>query len=102
MCLRRPRPRTPEGDDDVWRHRNKSLVAPEPPLSSTKILPYVAEEIFIRFGDEDFNQQRLQGGFFIPVHEKVRLNLFYCWKLDEEDNDWHDTNVLGSYLHVLF
>ena len=95
--------RMPEEDDDVWRYRNKVLIAPEPLLSSTKILPYLAEEIFIRFDDEDFNQHRLQGGLFLPLHEQIRLELFYCWKLDEqEDNSWHDTNIVGSYLYFLF
>lgn len=95
--------RMPEDGDDVWRYRNKFLIAPEPPLSSTKIVPYVAEEIFVSFDDEDFNQQRLQGGVFIPLHKHVRLELFYCWKLDEQDdNSWHDTNALGSYFYFLF
>ncbi len=95
--------RMPEDDDDVWRYRNRLLIAPEPALSSTKIVPYLAEEIFIRFDDEDFNQHRLQGGFFIPLYGQIRLELFYCWKLDEqEDNSWHDTNVVGSYLYFLF
>lgn len=95
--------RMPEDGDDVWRYRNKFLIAPEPPLSSTKIVPYLAEEIFVSFDDEDFNQQRLQGGLFLPLHKHIRLELFYCWKLDEqEDNSWHDTNIVGSYLYFLF
>lgn len=95
--------RMPEDSDDVWRYRNKFLIASESPLKSTKILPYVAEEFFVSFDDEDFNQQRLQVGFFIPLHRQVRLELFYCWKLDEQDdNSWHDTNVVGSYIYFRF
>ena len=48
-----------------------------------KIQPYTAEEVFYSFDGEGFNQQRLYGGVFIPLHEKVRLELFYIWKLDK-------------------
>ncbi len=77
----------PEEGDDVWRYRNKSLVTSELPLSSTKVLPYLAGEIFIRFDDGDFNQQHLQGGLFLPLHKQVRLELLDCWKLDDEDDN---------------
>ena len=55
------------------------------------------------FYDGHFNQQRLQSGLFLPLHKQVRLELFYCWKLDEQDdNSWHDINVVGSSLYFLF
>jgi len=92
-----------EDEETVWRYRNKVLLTLGSLRKTKKILPYVADEIFVSFDEEDFNQQRLYGGFFIPLHEKLRLELFYFWNLDEqEDNSWHDTNVLGSYLYFLF
>jgi hypothetical protein len=39
----------------------------------------------------------------IIVKTKVRLELFYLWKLEEQDdNSWHDTNALGSYVYFQF
>jgi hypothetical protein len=67
-----------------------------------EIEPYVAEEVFINFDEQGFNQQRLYGGVFIPLHEKVRLELFYLWKLDKAGDQWHDTNVIGSWVYFQF
>ncbi len=90
-------------EDSVWRYRNKITVRPPVTFTPLKVLPYVADEIFISFDEEDFNQHRLYGGLFIPLHERIDLELFYVWKLDEEpDNSWHDTNVLGSFIYFRF
>jgi hypothetical protein len=92
-----------ENEEPVWRYRNKVIVRPSVTFTPLKVLPYVADEIFINFDEEDFNQHRLYGGFFIPLHERIDLELFYVWKLDEEpDNSWHDTNILGSYIYFQF
>lgn len=92
-----------EDEDPVWRYRNKITVRPPVTLTPLKIQPYVADEIFVNFDEEDFNQHRLYGGFFVPLHERIDLELFYIWKLDEEpDNSWHDTNVLGSFIYFRF
>jgi len=94
--------RHPEDDDETWRYRNKLTVTAPFPLTAWKILPYVAEEIFINFDEEGFNQQRLYGGFFLPLHERVRLELFYLWKLNEQDDGWDTTHVFGSWVHFQF
>lgn len=91
-----------EDDDDVWRFRHKITVKSPVTFTAVKIQPYVAEEIFIQFDDEDFNGNRLYGGLYIPLHEQIRLELFYAWHLSEEENSWHDTNILGSYLRFAF
>jgi len=94
--------RDQEDEEEVWRYRNQVTITPPVTLTSLKIQPYVADEVFVNFDEEGFNQQRLWGGFFIPLHKRVRLELFYLWKLEREPEVWHDTNVLGSYLHFLF
>jgi len=30
------------------------------------------------------------------------MSLFYIWKLDKSNADWHDTNVLGSWVYFQF
>lgn len=95
--------RIPEEGDESWRYRNKVFAISPWTLTPLKIQPYIADEILINLDEGDFNQQRLYGGFFLRLHEKIRLELFYFWKLDEQDdNSWHDTNVLGSYVYFLF
>jgi hypothetical protein len=95
--------RIPEEDPESWRYRNQVTILSPATFTPLKILPYISDEIFIDLDEADFSQQRLYGGCFIPLHEKIRLELFYLWKLSEQDDgSWHDTNVLGSYLCFFF
>jgi hypothetical protein len=92
-----------EDQENVWRYRNKVTIVPPVTFTAWKIQPYAADEIFVNFDEQDFNEQRLYGGFLIPLHKQVRLELYYFWRLTEQDdNSWHDTNVLGSFLHIQF
>jgi len=91
-----------EDDDDVWWFRHKIAVKPPVTFTPLEIQPYVAEEIFIQLDDEDFNGNRVYGGLYIPLHEQIRLELFYAWHLSEEEDSWHDTNILGSYIRFAF
>jgi len=94
--------RMPEDETDFWRHRHKVIIASPVTFTPLKIQPYTADEVFYSFDGQGFNQQRLYGGVYIPLHEKVRLELFYIWKLDKADRAWHDTNVIGSWVYVQF
>jgi hypothetical protein len=94
--------RFPQGQDQVVRYRNRLTVTSPVTFTPLEIEPYVAEEVFINFDEQGFNQQRLYGGVFIPLHEKVRLELFYLWKLDKAGDQWHDTNVIGSWVYFQF
>jgi len=91
-----------EDEEEVWRCRNRLTILSPVTFTPLKIQPYTAEEVFVSFDGQGLNQQRLYGGVFIPLHEKVRLELFYIWKLDKDDGDWHDTNVLGSWVYFQF
>ena len=94
--------RFPEDQEFVARYRNRLTVTSPVTFTPLKIEPYAAEEVFVNFDEQGLNQQRLYGGAFIPLHVKVRLELFYLWKLDKSDDNWHDTNVLGSWVYFLF
>ncbi len=94
--------RMPQDEEPSWRYRHRLTVTSPVTFTPLKIQPYTAEEVFYSFDGQGFNQQRLYGGVYIPLHEKVRLELFYIWKLDKEDDGWHDTNVLGSWIYFQF
>ncbi|MCU0915885.1 MAG: DUF2490 domain-containing protein [Planctomycetes bacterium] len=94
--------RMPEDEEQSWRYRNRLNVLSPVTFTSLKIQPYTATEVFYSFDGEGFSQQRLYGGAFIPLHKNVRLELFYLWKLDKCDDEWHDTNVLGSWVYFQF
>jgi hypothetical protein len=94
--------RMPEDEGPFWRYRHRLNIVSPVTFTPLKIQPYTAGEIFYSFDGEGFNQQRLYGGAYIPLHEKVHLELFYLWKLDKDDHDWRTTNVLGSWIYVQF
>ena len=94
--------RMPQDEGPFWRYRHRLTIASPVTFTPLKIQPYTAEEIFYSFDGAGFNQQRLYGGVYIPLHEKVRLELFYIWKLDKDDHDWRTTNVLGSWVYFQF
>jgi len=91
-----------EDDDTVWRFRHKIAVKSPATITPWKIQPYVAEEVFVQLDDEGFNANRISTGLYIPLHEKVRLELFYAWDLDEEPDCWHDMNLIASYVRIQF
>ena len=94
--------RMPQDEGPFWRYRHKLIIASPVTFTPWKIQPYTAEEIFYSFDGVGFSQQRLYGGVYIPLHEKVRLELFYIWKLDKDDQEWRTTNVLGSWVYFQF
>jgi hypothetical protein len=94
--------RDEDDEDNVWRYRNKIMLCPLVTLTPRKIQPYVADEIFVSFDDEDFNQQRVIVGLYVPLRKQVRLELFYMWQIEEEARSWHDVNILGSYVRFAF
>jgi hypothetical protein len=94
--------RMPQDEEVFWRYRHRVTITSPVTFTPLKILPYTAEEVFYSFDGEGFNQQRLYGGVFFPLRKNIRLELFYIWKLDKEDHEWHDTNVLGSWVYVQF
>jgi hypothetical protein len=92
-----------DGEDPIWRFRHKLRLTWPVPLTALQIRPYVADEIFYYFNAERFNGHRLQAGLFVPLHEKVRLELFYFWHIHkEDDNDWSDVNVIGTFFRFKF
>jgi hypothetical protein len=94
--------RMPEDEEDSWRYRHKLTVTSPVTFTPLQIQPYTADEVFYSFDGEGFNQYRLYGGVYLPLHKKVRLELFYLWKLDKEDDDWQGTNVLGTWVYFQF
>jgi len=92
-----------DDEDNLWRFRHKVRFTRPVALTPLEIKPYVADEIFYNFNADRFNGHRLQAGLFVPLHKKIRLELFYFWHIHkEDDNDWCDVNVIGSFFRFKF
>ncbi len=94
--------RDAEDDQIVWRFRHKTALKSPDTFTPWKIQPYVAEEVFIQLDDEDVNANRISAGLYVPLAERIRLELFYAWHIDEEPDSWHDTNLIASYVRFKF
>jgi hypothetical protein len=92
-----------EDYDNIWRFRHKIRIDSPVRFTPLQIEPYMADEIFYNFNADRFYGNRVQAGLFIPLHEKVRLDLFYFWHTrKQDDQDWSNTNVIGSYVRFKF
>ncbi|MCL5282816.1 MAG: DUF2490 domain-containing protein [Planctomycetes bacterium] len=94
--------RMPQDEPVFWRYRHRLNLRSPVTFTSLQIQPYTADEVFYSFDGQGFNEHRLYGGVFLRLHEKVRLDLFYVWKLNKDDHNWRTTNVLGSWVYLQF
>ena len=91
-----------ENNKDVWRYRNKVTVKFPLELTSLKLQPYVAEEVFINFDKEDFNRNRLYSGLSLKLSKHVKGEAYYLWQSTESGGEWKDIDALGVNIKIYF
>ncbi len=91
-----------EEKTNLWRYRNKFTVKLPWELTELKLKPYIANEVFISLTDENFDQNRVSGGFSLNFSENVKGGIYYLLKSDRSGNDWTHINVLGTQLKFYF
>lgn len=91
-----------EDKDIVWRFRHKLIFLSPVTFTAGQITPYLGNEIFYNFNADRLYKHRVCAGLLVPLHEKIRLELFYYWDIEEQTESWHDTNILGSYVRFKF
>ncbi len=94
--------RNKENDNYSWRYRNKFKAVIPVELTSLKLKPYIADEIFISFNSEDFNAHRLYAGLSTEVGRNLSADFYYLWLTSESNNDWINFNILGFSLKYKF
>lgn len=91
-----------ENKKDLWRYRNKVTVKFPLELTSLKLQPYLADEVFINFDEEDFNKNRLYAGLSLKLSKNIKGEVYYLWQTSKSGGDWKDINVLGTGLKFYF
>ena len=91
-----------ENKKDLWRYRNKVTVKFPLELTSLKLQPYLAEEVFINFDEEDFNRNRLYAGLSLKLSKNIEAEVYYLRQSSEYGGEWEDINVLGTQLRFHF
>jgi len=94
--------RNRESAEDFWCYRNKFTLKMPCKFTKFQIQPYVADEWFYDFNVESLNRNRLYTGITFKLMGNVGADIFYMWQSSKTNDDWDDTNVLGTKLTVNF
>jgi len=88
---------------DFWRYRNKFMVKAPWKFTKMAIQPYIADEIFIRFGGYNgLNQNRFFSGFGVYLTKHLTGEIYYMLQSTKGSGQWIDANVLGTKLKLTF
>lgn len=87
---------------DTWRYRNLSEIMLPFDWASLKISPYLKEEVFFKFDQDDYNQNRLSGGMQFELLRCIEIDLFYLWQRVKSLGEWKNINVLGTNIKFIF
>jgi len=82
------------------RYRNRIKIERDVVLWEHKITPYIANEFFIDFRDDEFNQNRGAIGFSKKIRENVKIDISYLLKSKRSGSDWNETHVIGTSLSI--
>jgi len=94
--------RNRETSEEYWRYRNKFTIKLPFKLTKFQIRPYIADEIFIDFDEEELNRNRLYGGFNLKLFKYLKADFFYLWQSSEKNDKWNDLHILGTKLKIYF
>lgn len=94
--------RNREDREDFWRYRNKFTLKTPFKVTGFSIQPYIADEVFYDFDVETVNKNRLFGGFELSLTKNLKADIYYFWESSEKNDDWNDTNTLGTKLTLQF
>ena len=94
--------RNRESAEDFWRYRNKLALTLPFKMTRFDIQPYIADEIFYDFDDEDLIRNRLYSGFYLKLFNNLNSEVFYLWQRSKQSGGWDDIHVLGTKLKLTF
>lgn len=87
---------------DSWRYRNMAKVKIPLDWTQFKISPYIANEAFFNFDQDDFNRNRLSSGVEFKLVKNLQGELYYLRQSSESRGNWTDINVLGTKIKLIF
>ena len=87
---------------DTWRYRNLSEIKVPFALAPLKISPYLREEAFFKFDQDDYNENRLAGGIQFEFSRRIGIDFFYTWQRLKSLGEWKSVNVLNTQVNFIF
>ncbi|MEW6102193.1 MAG: DUF2490 domain-containing protein [Candidatus Omnitrophota bacterium] len=87
---------------DTGRYRNLTEIMLPLEWSVLEISPFVREEAFLKFDQDDYNENRLSSGASFKIAKNLKMEFYYLWQRLKSVGKWKDINVLGTQLKLLF
>jgi len=91
-----------DNKNDGWLYRNKFTLKFPMELTTLKLKPYIADEVYFTLDEADYTRNRLYAGFSINLAENLKGNVFYLWQSTKTSGTYIDINVIGTYLTFSF
>ncbi len=94
--------RDKEVDEDLWRYTNQLKAKLPFELTSFKLRPYLADQVYLNFEGQTFEKNRLYSGFTFKLPKNTEGGLYYVWQWSKCDGMWSDLNAIGLDLKFSF
>ena len=87
---------------DRIRYRNKLKARLPVKWTSFEVTPYISEEVFVDFDQDDFNENRLSPGIEFNMFKNTKGELYYLWQASEYRGSWTSADVIGTKIKIKF
>ncbi|MBN2097537.1 MAG: DUF2490 domain-containing protein [Candidatus Omnitrophica bacterium] len=94
--------RNREDADNFWQYRNKLSLKLPVKFTRFELKPYLADEIFVNFDEQELDRNRLCTGWAFKLFKDLGGELYYLWQRSKKSGNWSDANVLGTKLKLAF
>lgn len=84
--------------DDFWQYRNLFTFTLPFELTSLKLKPYVADEIFIKLNGEGYSANRVYAGVAFNLHKNIEAAVYYVWQSTRTSPGRDDIHAVGTKL----
>ena len=64
-----------QGEDAYWRYRNRLTISPPVKFTSHDIRPYLADEIFYDFEENEFHRNRIYAGLKMKLQKNIGFDI---------------------------
>ncbi len=87
-----------EQKDDTWRYRNLFTFKLPLELTSLRIQPYIADEIFINLNGEGYSANRVYAGVTFNLLKNIKAAIYYVWQSARASPGRDDIHAFGTKL----
>jgi hypothetical protein len=91
-----------EDEEDIWRYVNRLKVRLPCEFTRFKFRPYFADYVFINFGGQTFDKNRIYSGVSFELLKDVESELCCFWQSGKSVGRWEDLIGVGLQVSIPF